>query len=61
MNAGRLQEKYDALKPLEPLRDALEVMAIFQGRPVQDVVNELGSLRNLKDAEIAALVQDGQP
>lgn len=59
MNAGRLQEKYDALKPLEPLRDALEVMAIFQGRPVQDVVNELGSLRNLKDAEIAALVQDG--
>lgn len=59
MNTGRLQEKYEALKPLEPLKDALEVMAIFQNRPVQDVISDLGSMKNLRAAEIAALVEDG--
>lgn len=59
MNAGRLQEKYDQLKPLEPLRDAIEVMAQFRGQPIEEIIGEIGNMGSLRQSEIAALVADG--
>ena len=59
MNAGRLQSKYEALKPLEPLKDALEVLALFRGQSFESVVQSLGDMTELKRGEIAALVDQG--
>lgn len=59
MNAGRLQEKVDALKPLEPLREAIEVLALFRNQSTEDVIKSIGSMEDLRRNEIAALVEQG--
>lgn len=59
MNAGRLQSQYEALKPLEALREPLEVLATFQDRPLEDVIKDLGSMVALRQSEVAALVEQG--
>ena len=59
MNAGRLQEKVDALKPLEPLREAIEVLALFRNQSVDDVIKSIGSMEDLRRNEVAALVEQG--
>lgn len=59
MNAGRLQSQYESLKPLEALREPLEVLAHFQGRPIEEVIEELGSMAALKENEVGALVDQG--
>lgn len=59
MNAGRLQEKYDALKPMEKLKDTLEIMSVFRGQDVEKLINELSDLDSMKRSEIGALVEQG--
>lgn len=59
MNAGRLQEKYDALKPLEKLNDAIGVMATFRGQDPGKLIDELADMEQLKKSEIKALVDQG--
>ncbi len=59
MNAGLLQEKYSELKPLEALREPIEILALFEGRPVDEVIRSFGDVSELRKREIASLVADG--
>ncbi len=59
MNAGRLQEKYDALKPFEKLKDTVEIMSLFRGQEPQKIIDDIANMDELKKAEVAALVDQG--
>ena len=59
MNSGRLQEKYDALKPFEKLKDTVEIMSLFRGQDPQEIIDNIANMDELKKAEIAALVDQG--
>lgn len=59
MNAGHLQNQYEALKPLEGMREAVETLALFQGKPVEEVIRGFSDMGELRKNEVASLVEQG--
>lgn len=59
LNVDRLQGKYEKLKPLEPLLDALETAAYLYDVPMDQLVANISSLDGLKQGEVQRLMAEG--
>lgn len=60
MNAGRLEAAYERLKPLEPLVDAVSVMAEIYGSSFDDMIKELASPDGITSTLVSQHVNEGK-
>ncbi len=59
MNAGRIESKYEQLKPLESLLQPLSIMAEIYGNTTEEMIKNLGSIDGIVNTVVSQHMADG--